>query len=150
MKSGITSLVVASLLASAGFATFAQTTPQEAAPAPATSASIARHDHGHMGVHGKMDPAKRDVIVANRRAELKAKLKITAEQEGAWNSFTTAMKPAAHMEYQRPDGAQLDKRADATKTFYGALNADQKKLFDAEHAHMGRRDGGHHGGAARQ
>ncbi|MES2585013.1 MAG: Spy/CpxP family protein refolding chaperone [Pseudomonadota bacterium] len=174
MKSGITSLVLAGLLASAGFATFAQTAPQEAARQPAAGASSAGHHHGHMGMgkHGKMDPAKRDAMVAKRQAELKTKLKITAEQEGAWTSFTTAMKPSARKDHQRADRAELDKlttperidkmralrtqhmadrtaamdkRADATKVFYAALNAEQRKVFDAEHARMGRRHGGHHG-----
>jgi protein CpxP len=171
MKSGITSLVLAGLLASAGFAAVAQAVPQDApARPPAPGASSARQHHGHMDMHGKqMDPAKRDAMVAKRQAELKAKLKITAEQEGAWTSFTTAMKPPARMDHQRPDRAELDKlttperidrmralrtqhmaersaamdkRADATKAFYAALNADQKKVFDAEHARMGQRHGG--------
>ena len=30
----------------------------------------------------------------------------------------------------------MDKREEATKTFYAALNADQKKVFDAEHSKM--------------
>ncbi len=172
MKSGITSLVLAGLLASAGFATFAQSASQDASRTPATAASSAQHHHGHGGKHGKWDPAKRDAMVAKRQAELKTKLKITADQEGAWTSFTAAMKPAARMAHQRPDHAELDKlttperidkmralrtqhmsertaamdkRADATKAFYATLNADQKKVFDAEHARMGHRHGGHHG-----
>ncbi len=170
MKSGITSLVLAGLLASAGLTTFAQTEPQDAGRAPAASASSPRH--GHMGQHDKMDPAKRDAMLAKRQAELKTKLKITADQEGAWTSFTTAMEPAPRMDQQRPDRAELDKlttperidkmralriqhmadgtvamdkRADATKAFYAALNADQKMVFDAEHARMGLHHGGHHG-----
>jgi Spy/CpxP family protein refolding chaperone len=38
--------------------------------------------------------------------------------------------------------AEMDKRADATKTFYAALSPEQKKVFDAETA-RGRH--GHHG-----
>ncbi len=174
MKSGITSLILAGLLASAGFAASAQTTSPETARAPAMAASGANHQHGAMGgKHGKMDPAKREAMVAKRMAELKAKLKVTAEQEGAWTAFTTAMKPPARMDHQRPDRAELaklttperidkmralriqhmaertaamDKREEATKVFYAALNADQKKTFDAEHARMGRHHGGHRGG----
>lgn len=180
MKSGITSLVLAGLLASAGFAASAQqTAPQSAAAqAPAMGASSDPAHHGTKGGHRRMDPAKREAMVAKRQAELKAKLKITAEQEGAWTSFTTAMKPPARMDHhKRPDRAEWDKlttperidkmrvlrtqhmgertvamdqRADATKAFYAALNADQKKVFDAEFARMGRHHHGvHRGGADR-
>ena len=42
--------------------------------------------------------------------------------------------------------AAMDKRGDATKTFYAALNATQKKVFDAEttramHSGMGKMGG---------
>lgn len=178
MKSGITSLVLAGLLASAGFAASAQTAPQSAAAQAPTMGASSTHAHqGAKGRHHRMDPAKRDALVAKRQAELKTKLKITAEQEGAWTSFTTAMKPPARLDHhKRPDRAEWDKlttperidkmrvlrtqhmgertaamdqRADATKAFYAALNTDQKKVFDAEFARMGRHHGGHHGGAGR-
>jgi hypothetical protein len=35
--------------------------------------------------------------MAKRQAELKAKLKITPAQEGAWTTFTAAMQPPANM-----------------------------------------------------
>lgn len=175
MKSGITSIILTGLLASAGFATFAQTTSPEAARSPAIAASGAKQHHGAMGsgMRGKMDHAKREADAAKRMAELKAKLQITADQEGAWTALTSVMKPPAHMDHQRPDRAELaklttperidkmralrtehmaertvamDKREEATKGFYAALNTDQKKLFDAEHARMGHHDGGHRGG----
>jgi hypothetical protein len=37
--------------------------------------------------------------------------------------------------------AAMTKRNDAIKTFYGTLTAEQKKVFDAEHAKMGGRHG---------
>ena len=170
MKSGITSLVLAGLLASAGFATFAQTTAPEASQAPAMAASGSKHRS--MGMYGKQDSAKREAMFAKRIAELKTKLKITSDQEGAWTSFTTAMKPSARMDHQRPDRAEMeklttperidkmralrtqhmtersaamDKRSEATKTLYAALNAEQKKTFDAMHTSMGRHHGEHRG-----
>jgi hypothetical protein len=106
---------------------------------------------------------------AKHLADLKAKLKITASQEAAWTTFTEAMKPPAGMMGKHPDRAEMDKlttperidkmramhkehmaemeaamdkRADATKTFYAALSTEQKKTFDAEHAKMGMRDEG--------
>ena len=180
MNSGFKSLVLAGLLASAGFATFAQTTPapDAAARPPMAGASGPRGGMGHggpMGARGHMDPAKMEAMMAKHQAELKAKLKITADQEGAWTAFTTAMKPPADwMDHKRPDRAEMDKlttperidkmhalraqhmadmnaamdkRDDATKAFYAVLSADQKKIFDAEHARMGGRSGEHrHGG----
>lgn len=45
--------------------------------------------------------------------------------------------------------SRMDQRADATKAFYAALNAEQRKLFDAETARLMQRGGhrgDHHGG----
>jgi hypothetical protein len=109
--------------------------------------------------------------MAQRLGELKQKLAITPAQEGAWNTWTAALKPTGP--HQRPDraewktlttperidrmrslraerNAEMDRRMDATKTFYGALGADQKKVFDTESlkfmgGERGHR-GGHHGG----
>ena len=52
---------------------------------------------------------------------------------------------ALRTEHMTAMNAAMDKREDATKTFYAALNADQKKVFDAEHARMGGRHGEHRG-----
>jgi hypothetical protein len=128
---------------------------------------------GKMGMRGNLDPAKREAMMAKRQAELKAKLKITGEQEAAWGTFTATMKPHAAMDYKRADRAEMDKlttperidkmralrnehmatmnaamdkREEATKTLYAALNADQKKVFDAEHARMGDRRRGRYAG----
>lgn len=113
----------------------------------------------------KFDPARMAERVNRHLADLKQKLQITAAQEGAWTSFATAMQPPANM--QRPDrqalgsmttperidqmramrdrrNAEMDRRAEATKAFYGQLSPEQKKTFDTETAHMFQR--GHHGG----
>ena len=88
--------------------------------------------------------------------ELKGKLQLQASQDAAWTAFAQAMQPPAKP-LQRPDRATLEKlttperidqmmalkaqrdehmrqRAEATKAFYAALNAEQKKTFDAETA----------------
>ena len=174
MKSGFKPLLVSALLASAGFAAFAQQPSAQdmnrAHPNPMMGMGAPMQQGGPMGMRGKMDPARMEAMMAKRHAEMKAKLKITADQEGAWTSFTAAMKPMAAMDHKRPDRAEMDKlttperidkmralraermtamnaamekREDATKTFYAALNADQKKVFDAEHARMGAHRGGH-------
>jgi protein CpxP len=87
-----------------------------------------------------------------RVADIKAKLKLSSEQEGAWTTYLAAMKPPANV--QRPNRAdidklttperldkmrelrklreaEMDKREDATRAFYATLSAEQKKTFDA-------------------
>lgn len=180
MKTSIQSLVLTGLLAGAGFATFAQTAPApDAAARPpmmgASGPSGGMEDGGGpMGVRGHMDTAKIEAMVAKHQAAMKAKLKITADQEGAWTTFTTAMKPpVSWMDHKRPDRAEMeklttperidkmhalraqhmadmnaamDKRDDTTKAFYAVLSANQKKIFDAEHARMGGPRGEHRHG----
>jgi hypothetical protein len=129
-------------------------------------ASSPMQQGGRMGMHGKMNSTRMEAMMVKRMADLKAKLKITSEQEGAWTTFTTAMKPPVAMDHKRPDRAELDKlttperidkmhalrsermatmnaaidkREEAAKTIYAALNAEQKIVFDAEHARMGAR-----------
>ena len=153
MKPVFKSLVVAGFLATAGFATYAQ--------GPGGMGMMDGDGYGRMG---RMDPAKMEQMVARRAADLKAKLKITPAQESAWTAYTAAMKPSASWQDKRVDRAELDKvttperidkmralraertaemnaamdkRDEATKTFYAALNADQKKVFDADHSRMG-------------
>ena len=90
---------------------------------------------------------------AQRHADLKAMLKLAPEQEGAWTTFTAAMKPPAAM--QRPSrsemdplntparldkmqalraqhNATMDQRNAAIRTFYATLNPEQQKVFDAQ------------------
>ena len=144
------SLLMAGLMATAGGAALAQ------ADAPMM---------GHDGMH-HMDPAKMAQWHAKHMADLKAKLKITTAQEGAWSRFANAMKPPVDMMGKRPDHAEMDKlttperidkmramhkehmaameaamdqRADATKALYAALSPEQQKAFDAEFAKMGAR-----------
>ena len=102
-------------------------------------------------------------MAAKHHARLKAKLKITAAQEGAWNAYLDSMKPMFH-EGKRPDvhqdfeklsapefmdkvmqihkereatmDAALESRTAAIKTFYAQLSPEQKTVFDREFAHM--------------
>lgn len=152
MKKLIQSLVIAGAMAAAGGAAIAQ---------------MGDDMMGHGGMHG--DRAKMEQMHAKHLADLKATLKITASQEAAWNTFADSMKPAGDMMGKRPDRAEMDKlttpermdkmramhkermatmdaamdkRAAATKTLYAALTPEQQKTFDAEHAKMGKHDGG--------
>lgn len=160
MKRTFKSLLIAGLLAGAGFAAYSQ----------GPGAMMGHDNMGSSHRMGRMDPAKMDQMVAKHLASLKTKLKITSAQEGAWTTFAAAMKPASDMMNKRPDRAEMeklstperidkmralraqhmtdmtaamDKRDEAIKAFYTTLTAEQKKVFDAEHARMG---GGRHGG----
>lgn len=146
-------LVTCALLAGIGAAAIAQ-------QAPATAPAAGPQAHGH-----RHDPAKKAERVAKRLADLRQKLQVTQQQEPAWSSFANAMQPPANV--QRPDreaiarmatpdridhmralrerrNAEMDRRAEATKAFYGQLSAEQKKTFDTESARMFQR-GRHHG-----
>ena len=106
--------------------------------------------------------------MAQRMARLKDALQIAPAQEGAWNAWVAAMQPPA--DWKRPDRAELerlatpdridrmrslrsernammDRRAEATNSFYAGLNPIQKRVFDLATARgMGRRGGGGDGG----
>jgi protein CpxP len=137
-------LVTCALLVGMGVVT-AQAQPAAPAGGPAPQA---RH----------FDPAKMAERVNRHLAALKQKLQVSASQENAWNSFASAMQPPTNM--QRPDrqamasmttperidqmramrdrrNAEMDRRAEATKTFYAQLTPEQKKTFDTETARMG-------------
>jgi len=162
MKPRFASLWVAGVLAMSSLVAGAQTAAPDAKPASNTP--TAQRSGGPMGMKGHQNPARMEAMVAKRHAELKAKLKLAPEQEEAWNRFTQAMKPPAHPDTKRPDPAEMaklstperidrmsalrkermdamnaamDQRDEAIKTFYAALNPEQKKTFDAEHARMG-------------
>ena len=160
MKSVFKPLLISALLASAGLCAFAQDAGRPAPGGPG------------MHHHGQMDPAQLQEKMAKHAAALKAKLNLSATQEGAWSTYLAAMQPAAdmaarmdpknrekmHAEWaglttpQRIDkmnemkvkrDAEMAKRGDATKTFYAALSPDQQKVFDSHTLRHGR--GGAHG-----
>ena len=139
-----------------------------AQPAPSHGLGSAAHGQGM----GKQDPARMQARMTQRLAELKSKLKITPEQEAAWTTYTEAVKPAPraamaathaelnqlptperldrmralHAEHMVAMTTRMDQRADATKSFYAVLSADQKKVFNDQFSrHTGDRHG-HHAG----
>lgn len=91
-SSTFNALVLAGMLATMGAGAMAQGTPAPAPAGPAAAGKPSGPGGEHMGRH---DPAKMQAMMAKRMADLKAKLKITPTQEGAWTSFTTAMQPPA-------------------------------------------------------
>ena len=110
--------------------------------------------------------------MAERQAAFKAELKLTPEQEPAWNAFIARTQPQAAPVRQSPRedwsklttpqrldrmqahkaerDAAMAKRVEAIKSFYATLNADQQKVFDTkrlggfQRAGMHRGDGKHY------
>ena len=101
-------------------------------------------------------PPRMQAHMQQRAADLKAKLKLSPEQDAAWAGYVAAMRPPAQA--QRPDRAELDKlstperldkmhalrqqheaamdqREKATRAFYAALTPEQKKTIDANTLH---------------
>jgi hypothetical protein len=147
MKLAHKSLLVAGLIATMGLAANAQPAPP---PGAGPMSPMGEHRGDPKMMHEQMQ-AHMQERMAHRMTALKQKLEITPAQEGAWNAWTAAMKPPANM--KRPErgefenlttperidrmramrttrNAEMDRRADATKTFYAALSPQQKKLFD--------------------
>ena len=160
MKSVLKPLMLAGLMAGFGFSALAQSGPT--APAGGMGGPGGQH---RMHGKGPMDPARMEEHMAKRQAVLKVRLKVTADQEGAWTTFTNAMKPSPDMLKRRADmraemdklttpermdkmkalrgerDAQMDKHAAAVKTFYAVLTPEQKKVFDAQHMRGGHERG---------
>jgi len=171
-------LLLAALLAASGAVALAQTPAAEPAPAPApepVSAVTAQPPAAAAHRDGRMDPAKRHQRMserhAHRMAELKAALKLTPDQENAWNTFDAAMQPPAqppgdpamsradmeklttperidHMQKRRAErSALIQQRSDAVKAFYAQLTPAQQTTFDqhARHFHPHDEHGAGHG-----
>lgn len=154
-----TALVQASALqptATAAPTTTAQASPM-AKPAPPTAEQREQKRAERM--------ARWQQKRAERQAALKAELKLTPEQEPAWNAFIARTQPQARPARQgrREDWSQLTtpqrldrmqalkgerdaamaKRIDAIKSFYASLNADQQKVFDSKRLSSFQRAGMH-------
>lgn len=123
MKSVNKKLVIAALVVTAfGASAFAQ----NATPGtPPEGRGAMQHSMGKMNADGQGKGYKQERMQAHRQsraekrlADLKAKLKITAAQEGAWTTFATAMKP--------PAGGAMGMRHDA------AQHAEMQKLTTPE------------------
>lgn len=160
MKSAFKHAIIAGLMATTGLAAFAQGMggPMMGGPGGPGAMGGDPGMHHMMGMHQR-DPAKMQAHMAKRMEQLKAKLKLTADQEGAWTTFTSAMQPkgqpAERPNWKEIQGmttperidkmramravhqAEMDKRADAVKAFYAALTPEQKKTFDAQHLRQG-------------
>lgn len=173
MKNPSSRLLIATVLAAAGFSAFAQAPqPGQGPMGPMGGGAMMQAHRGPMAGPQAHDPAamqqhQRDRHTA-RMAVLKDRLKITAGQEAAWNQFTQALAPSAERMAQRhqqradmaklttPEridrmrglreqhAADMTRRGEAVKSFYAQLNADQQKVFDELSLRHGRQGG--HGG----
>lgn len=173
-------LLTAALLAGLGVTAIAQPAPAPTTPGAPPQAQSQPQAQAQRGDPARMEQRRarhqemRQVRMERRMAALKLKLAITGAQDGAWTTWTTAMKPVPHQRPERGEfarlttperidrmkamhatrAAEMDRRGEATKAFYAALNPDQKKVFDGEslrfgkHGHRGDggRSGHHHRG----
>ena len=158
-------LMIAGLLAALSLASGAQTPPP--APNAGPDRMLAQDGHTHA------DPARHQERLARmqehrakRLSDFKQKLQLSPGQEGAWNSYVAALQPSG--EHKRFDRAALaalttperidrlralragrmaamDRRGEATKTFYAVLTPQQKQVFDDATARRGAHRHGHHG-----
>lgn len=119
----------------------------------------------------KFDPAKISERMDKRLQKLHDALKLTSNQEGAWQTYASSIK--ADIPTSRPDFAsyknlstpeKMEKRLEftkshipkmeahlaATKTFYATLTPDQQKTFDKALSHGHGHMRGHHGPEAGQ
>lgn len=159
MKSVFKPALLAGLLGCSTLFAFAQTPgagPGPGGPMMGAGGPMMHEGMAHHGM-GKMDPARRQAMAERRQAQLKEKLKLTPAQEGAWTTFTAAIKIPADAMAKRPDftelaklptperidkmqalhaqhasemNAAMEKRGTATKVFYATLTPEQQKVFD--------------------
>lgn len=146
-----TALVQASALQPSAGTAAAGTTQlaQAATPAQPTAPTAEQRDQKRAEHIARMQQK-----MAERQAAFKAELKLTPEQEPAWNAFVARTQPQAHpaRDHSREDWSKLTtpqrldkmqalkgerdaamaKRTEAIKSFYAALNADQQKVFDSK------------------
>jgi hypothetical protein len=130
------------VMASCGYAAVASA--QTAAPAPAAAGTQTQmHDRMHQGDHSSMRErmfGNHQERMAKRQAELKAKLKITPAQEGAWTTFTAAMQPPANMaggmmgmRHDPKVKAEMDKLSTPERIDkMQAMRAERMKTMNAE------------------
>lgn len=148
MKLTFKPLLIAGLLATAGLTAFSM------------SPMAGGMDHDHMegmSPMARMNPARMQARMDKHQAELKAKLKLSTEQEASWTTYASTLKPPVDMMAKKAQHDELaklptperidkmkalrsqhmaemslamDKRGEATKVFYAGLTPEQKKIFD--------------------
>jgi periplasmic protein CpxP/Spy len=112
-------------------------------------AAAASANMGHCD-HGNFDKAKFAEHMQQREARLHEQLKLSADQETAWKSFTEKMRPTPGdgpkhealaglktpermermAEMMKQHEARMTERVAAVKEFYAVLTPAQQKVFD--------------------
>jgi hypothetical protein len=140
---------------------------QSATPQAPTQAETQKRAQRHAE---RMERMQKKMV--ERQARLKSELKLTPAQEPAWNAFVARTQPPARTERPAPRedwsklttperldrmqamkterDARMTQRTEAIRSFYTALDTDQKKVFDDKYGMGFKRTGmhhkGHHGG----
>jgi hypothetical protein len=153
MTSPFKPALLAGLLTLSSLAALAQMSPSGGHSGMTAGPAGAMYDGMHDGMR-HMDPARMQARMDKHAAELKALLKLTPAQEGAWTAFVAVHKPPADMMTMRADWMALEKlstperldrmkalrgkhiaameqREEATRVFYATLTPEQQKVFDA-------------------
>jgi periplasmic protein CpxP/Spy len=137
MKLSSKHLLLTTLMATCGFAAIAQNTTPAAPPAGAQSQMHDRMYRGDSSSIRERMFGSRQERMAKHQAELKAKLKITPAQEGAWTTFAASMQPPAGgmvgMRHDPKVKAEMDKlttpeRIDKMR----AMRAERMTTMNAE------------------
>jgi protein CpxP len=145
-------------------ASLAQTAPAQPAEG--------RHGHAASAEQRAAFKAERQAKRAERQAQhaakLRAELKLTPQQEPAFNAFLAAGKPAQrpqarsehgklaalpapqrmqqHIERQKQRTARMEARLAALNNLYAVLTPEQKQVFDSKAMRFGGKHRGHRGG----
>jgi Spy/CpxP family protein refolding chaperone len=126
--------------------------------AVAVSANTGHHCH-----HGGFDKEKSAEYMQKRQTRLHDQLKLSAEQEPAWKTFTEKLKPASgerpsHEEFaglkapermermaalMKQREGRMAERVAAVKEFYAVLTPEQQQVFDANFMTRHRAGKGH-------
>jgi len=146
-------LLVAAALAGLGTAALAQGQQPSASAPVATATAPAASAAGHEHLTHEQWRARMEQHHAQQLEQLKTALKLTADQEPAWDQFEAAMQPPAPSA-QQPGGPEewaklttperidrIEQRTqehqqrmkqfgDAVKAFYAQLTPAQQKTFD--------------------
>ncbi|MFC5512948.1 Spy/CpxP family protein refolding chaperone [Massilia jejuensis] len=145
------------------------------AQAAAVQAPDGRHRHAVGAEQHPAHQAGRQAGRAERQAlhaaQLRAALKLTAQQEAAFTAFLAAGQPAARQDGRGGDRAQLaalsapqrlqrrierqkqrtarmEARLAALNTLYAVLTPEQKQVLDSHATRFGGKQRGHHGHAS--
>lgn len=164
MKSTLTRVAAAALIAAGAIGAQAQT-PPPAAPG-GQPPGMHMPDPARMQQHMQERMQQRH---AKRMDSLKRILQITPQQESAFAAWTNSMRPAARQPHNREEFARMttpqridalkqrraarmadqDRRGEATKSFYAQLSGAQQKAFDEVSLKYMSRGGRGHGGMHR-